>query len=215
MKRIRAAFVVALCVSGCSRPAEQTPPADDAVTTQVNARQDPPPPQTARAPFETVLAALPTATVIRLTNGWFGLSPANPVAHRFELVRAGTTFNVHSVCRAAERELALPDQTVSFESVAPILDRLVGVPVGPGPYEPRIDHTDDYPQLVLELETPAGSVSLRSRSQGELADPWEVASGDSTGVVASPIPGRAFRDLLALVGSARCDAWTRTIEQGR
>lgn len=100
---------------------------------------------------------------------------------------------------------------VAAAELAPILARLGTVPVTEGEYVPRIEHTDDYPSLTIEVVTPAGTASFSSRSQGRFADPWQLTVGDHSGVVASTIPGEALDALVALAHGERCADWVATL----
>lgn len=169
----------------------------------------------ARAPFDAALTALSTATAIRVTEGWMGLVPAGmgPIAHHYELSATDSGFVVHLVCRAGEHERVEPDQTIPRESLTPILAQLTSVEPAAGTYTPRIEHTDDYPNLSIELDSPSGTLAFMSRSQGGDADPWQIALGSDTAIVASPIPGQALHAFGALVGIQRCRDWVSMLRQ--
>ena len=164
------------------------------------------------APFAAVLRAIPRATVVRIRDGWMGLSPLAPINHRYEFRRVGNDFHAHVVCGAAGQEHALPDLTVPAVGLMPVLTRFATISVSRGPYSPRITHTDDYPNVLIEFETPAGTASFLSHSQGAFAPPWQltVANGES-GVVSASVPGAAAREFLAAVGANPCSDWTRTL----
>jgi hypothetical protein len=158
-----------------------------------------------------LLTALPSATALRVTEGWMGLTPIGPIAHHYELTATEGGFVAHLVCHAGAHELAQPDQTIPRDSLAPILTRLSSAEVTAGTYAPRIEHTDDYPNLSMEIDSPAGTLALTSQSQGENAEPWQIATGSDTAIVASSMPGEALHALGALVGIQRCRDWVSTL----
>jgi hypothetical protein len=166
----------------------------------------------APAPFAALLHAIPNATTIRIRDGWMGLSPIAPLNHRYEFRREGNDFHGSGTCSAARQEHAIASVAFPVASVAPMLARLARVSVGQGPYRPLITHTDDYPDTVIEIETPAGTVTFTTRSQGRFAGPWEIslASG-ARGVVSASVPGELASALLERVDANRCAEWTRTL----
>ncbi len=164
------------------------------------------------APFATFLRAIPSATTVRIRNGWMGLSPLAPVDDRYEFHRVGDVFQASAVCHAARHEHRLPDVTFRASTLTTILARFAHVSVSSGPFRPLIMHTDDYPSTTIEFDTPAGTVSFTSQSQGRFAPPWQIAlPSAATGVVSASVPGEAVSALLAGVGANLCSEWLRTL----
>ena len=209
----RVLVVLALSsITACGSASESSPPSRTPVPPPTTALPPPPPPiPAARVPYDAVLDALPSATALRITEGWMGLTPIGPLAHHYELSATDAGFVARLVCHAGTRELAQPDQTIPRDSLAPILAQLRTVEVTTGTYAPRIEHTDDYPNLSIEIDSPAGTLAFTSGSQGEDAEPWQIATGSDTAIVASAIPGQALHALGALVGIQRCRDWVGTL----
>lgn len=210
----RMLLVLALSsITACGSTSEAPPPPSTPIPPAPTSAAPPPPPPipAARVPFQSLLTALPSATALRVTEGWMGLTPIGPTAHHYELTSTDAGFVAHVVCHAGAHELVEPDQTIPRGLVAPILGRLTATEVTAGTYAPRIEHTDDYPNLSIEIDSPLGTLALTSQSQGENAEPWQIAAGSDTAIVASPMPGEALHALGALVGIQRCRDWVTTL----
>ncbi|NOY91473.1 MAG: hypothetical protein GXP55_09705 [Deltaproteobacteria bacterium] len=171
-------------------------------------------------PFAAALAALPAATTVHLRAGWRGYSPRSPISHTYDFELTPEGFRVRTVCRSAG-EGELDSVNVPAEQVTRLLARLATVDASPGPYEALIRHTDDYPDVAMEIDSPVGSVSFSSQSQGREHAPWQIAVAETQGVVDSTLPGEVMEQLIALPGADRCRDWlnhlprrTRT-KQGR
>ncbi len=166
----------------------------------------------APAPFAAVLHAIPLATVVRIHDGWMGLSALAPIDHRYEFRRVGAEYRGHGVCRVAHQEHALADVAFPASTVTALLARLATVSLTGGPYRPLITHTDDYPSASIEIETPAGTLTFASRSQGRFIPPWQLtlASG-ATGVVSATVPGEVITAFLARIRGEQCGEWVRTL----
>ena len=72
------------------------------------------------------------------------------------------------------------------------LRRIGNLPIQKGRYEPLCTHTDDIPELVMELTSPNGKIVLESTSQGEGHVPWAAYIGNHSYVIEIPEPDRAL-----------------------
>lgn len=132
-------------------------------------------------------ADVASAQMLIVHDRWSGMSEESPRATTYELRRdearglTGTVrYSRQGVLRWA-REV-----TVSRAATRRLLGQLAAAPIAAGPYEPRIDHTDDFPCVeILVVFEPAGLAGpgmllLTTTSQGKFHTPWSVALGGST-----------------------------------
>jgi hypothetical protein len=209
------AGLVAAIVGGCSG-------SDRAVAAPVAPPTPPPPaapgggpelPTAAPAPFDRLLADFASATAIHITSGWMGLSPIAPIEHRIDVTFAGAEVTTHTVCGAALQTQERPDTTLPAAPFTAALSRLASVTIRPGPYQARVTHTDDYPDLTIVVDTPSGSVTYHSASQGELAIPWEISAEGGSGVISDRVPGEVFTDLTERLGVRECETWAQSVRR--
>ncbi|HLF02599.1 MAG TPA: hypothetical protein VI547_11525 [Anaerolineales bacterium] len=142
------------------------------------------------------LPDLTTATAIHIQDDWNGLSPDAPLSARYTLVLIDGVFS-----GAADFSVAGGAKTASTDAVLPpevaeeFLKTLAESPVKNGDYVPLIEHTDDYPSLVIEIDLGTEKVLFFSQSQGADHVPWGATFGGETYVVDSDAPARALKVL--------------------
>lgn len=142
---------------------------------------------------------------VRIQDDWVGLAPEAPIAARFYLHRDGTQFTGTAEFEAggfsgdplkATEEIAIP-----LEVMESFLLRLTDAPVEEGTYIIPPTHTDDYPQLSMNLTSGDWSVEFYSDSQNSDHTPWRFESSHPNGVcrhncvIQSDVPTQAL-DLL-------------------
>jgi hypothetical protein len=148
---------------------------------------------------ELALSHLRDARIVRIEEGWMGLSPIAPTVAVYTFVREANRVRGWARLLVA----AGPGQrgsTVTGLSVPPdvfeaFLSRLSTADLSPGSYEPTITHTDDYPSLTIEVAGDRDVAIFHSQSQGEGHVPWRFEFGDRQFVVDSDVPRRAL-DIL-------------------
>jgi hypothetical protein len=150
------------------------------------------------------------ATRIDLRDRWCGLSRASPMRLDVVLQRDDQNgFRGRSELRVGEdrsRRTESLDVTISPGVATAILTALADAPVEPGPYVPWLDHTDDYPEIEIEVLTPAGAATFHSRSQGEHHVPWGLRMNGEELSVNSPLPAEALELLRRCAGGDRLEA---------
>lgn len=104
-----------------------------------------------------------------------------------------------------EQRLRVTVPTAVMEGV---LRDLMTVTVVPGPYTPRIEHTDDYPDDVVHVSSGGRDVRFFTQSQGADHVPWGIEMGGQVVVSDAPDIARALR---RLDGCLLTDAYDRLI----
>jgi hypothetical protein len=150
------------------------------------------------------------ATRIELRDRWCGLSRASPIRLGVVLQRDDQNgFRGRAELSVGENRSKRTDSldvTISPGVATAILTALADAPVEPGPYVPWIEHTDDYPEIEIEVLTPTGATTFHSRSQGEHHAPWGLRVNGEEFSVDSPLPAEALELLRRCAGGDRLDA---------
>jgi hypothetical protein len=137
-----------------------------------------------------------------IQNDWAGLSPDAPIEAHYTLERGADGFSGegsfslggYSGNPVSAREAI----TVPADVAQKFLQMLEepNLPMKEGTYEPRIDHTDDYPSLGIQIELPGGEqVAFFSGSQGVDNVPWGLSYEGKTYIVDSALPAKALYTL--------------------
>ena len=132
--------------------------------------------RTTKEGSRAVLGAAVGATEVEITDAWGGLGPAASSSHVLRRENDSIT-GVNG----------LPVAT--FES---FLRTLAEAPTLRGRYQPRIEHTDDYPSVSIRVRTAGGELHFHSESQGSAHVPWAVEVKGTTYVIPSDAPARAL-----------------------
>ncbi|HEX5035749.1 MAG TPA: hypothetical protein VFX30_01135, partial [bacterium] len=112
-----------------------------------------------------------------------------PAANGFE----GTaTFSLGGGDNVKTKDVPI---SVPAADVSAFLDLLAHAPLQKGAYTPKIDHTDDYPSVKIDVTTGSARFSFYSTSQGDDAIPWGADVGGEKYTVNSKAPMDAFRKL--------------------
>jgi len=151
---------------------------------------------------------------IEIHDHWMGLEGDVPVdaVYTFVRVTGGRGYNGFGTLarggfgdparRRASGPLLL---TVPDAALHAFLRGLAQAPRKAGTYEPRIEHTDDYPELTIRLHTGGDLVELYSASQGDDRRPWRVIIGGHTYVSDSPAIADALKHLTPHLRRAELD----------
>ncbi len=193
---------------GAARNLESTPSAALASPTRIFPTNPPRPTLTPSPTFGPsaavpgLAAALTTVTELHLRNDWDGLSATAPQLAHFDLVKQDegftgvATFSAGSSGRQPQAAMTTTSAiTIPQPVVTEFLQLLATTQARVGRYVPRIDHTDDYPNLLIELTTAAGPVVFFSQSQGQDHTPWGLSFGGGQYIIDTNIPNRAFTRL--------------------
>lgn len=155
-----------------------------------------------------------SARMLLVHDTWSGMREDSPLVTTYELWRdsgralTGTVRHSSGGRSRYSCEIALGRATTTR-----LLRMLQAAPLAPGPYQPFIDHTDDFPrvEIVLVLEQGPVTVLLTSSSQGEFHAPWSVALNGN----ASTSPGSEIGRALAMLRRAANPARRRRVAVNR
>lgn len=158
------------------------------------------------------------ASRLELRDYWHGLSPVAPKIMYVMLAResdgsfGGTAeLSVGEQLRRKESLKVTLPQAVAKR----ILSTLARAPATPGEYTPWIEHTDDYPDVEIHVEVPAGTITFHSRSQGKDHTPWGLRVSGVEHTVTSPLPARALRLLRRSTAHDRLKSAARELMRRR
>jgi hypothetical protein len=141
------------------------------------------------------LSQLINASSIHIEDDWTGLSFLAPLEAHYDLTRQGNVFigKAHfSVARYQRARTADEDISIPIEVVQDFLEMLSQSPAVYGNYAPRIEWTDDYPSLVIEISMETETISFHSKSQGEGHVPWGLDQKGHMYIINSNQPAKAL-----------------------
>lgn len=144
---------------------------------------------------DATLARLREAVAVEIEDAWVGLGNPHKVLYELERQGSGLTGKARFEAGWSEEVTATADITISEDTTLKFLETLAQSPAVYGHYEPRIEHTDDYPSLSIDIRLPDQPVHFYSRSQGETHVPWGLDIQDNTFIINSDEPAKAL-DLL-------------------
>jgi hypothetical protein len=136
---------------------------------------------------------------IEIVDYWTGLGDG-PVEFTWRLGRQGAATHafagVGTLARGSGRTSGPLTVTIPDSAMRAFLRGLAAAPRRQGAYKPRIEHTDDYPELTIRLHTRAGITEFFSASQGPARRPWRVTIDARNYVSDSAAPAEALKHLL-------------------
>lgn len=153
-------------------------------------------------PFQPVgtieLPALAGSMVTSMTivESWTGLSPVAPIEATFHLTPAPQALEGFAHFSAAgyrDPITATAPISIPMEVFNQFLATLAITPLEEGPYQPLINHTDDYPSIALIVETSVGRFTFETQSQGENHVPWKALIEGREYVTYAVNPAQAWR----------------------
>jgi hypothetical protein len=164
----------------------------------------------AAAPKPTTLAQVfPELTDLSETKqvgigiGWMGLSPLSPLSAGYILELHGDQFEGQGVFQTGNEPVVKRAVAIPRELVRAFLTAATKVAAVEGEYRARIEHTDDYPSLDVEVSVDRQVLKIGSQSQQRQAKsanypdrtPWRIVYRDRTFVVTAGDLDRAYATL--------------------
>ncbi|HEX6746495.1 MAG TPA: hypothetical protein VF092_04205 [Longimicrobium sp.] len=146
--------------------------------------------------------------VVEIRDYWMGLEPQGPIEAVYHLERQGITFafaGTGELTQARRRHAGPLRIAIPGTAMRAFLRGLEVAPRAPGRYEPRIEHTDDYPELTIRLRADTAVAEFYSASQGNDRRPWRVTIGGREYVSDSAIPAEAFSYIQPYLRRAELD----------
>ena len=145
---------------------------------------------------EVVFAQLTQARSIKIEDEWIGLSHIAPIEAHYDLRRQNGAFSGKANFSVAyyyrEKHTAVENIVIPEDMALSFLRTLAQSPTEYGYYEPRIEHTDDYPSISIQIELEGESLKFYTESQGEDHVPWALDWKGSTFVINSDQPAKAL-----------------------
>jgi hypothetical protein len=145
---------------------------------------------------------------VDIRDYWMGLEPEGPIDFNWRLERQGATHTfagTGTLTRAHGKTSGPLPVTVPDTAMTAFLRGLASAPRTPGEYTPRIQHTDDYPELTIRLHTATSLTEFFSASQGEGRVPWRVHVDARRYVSDSPAPAEALKHVLPYLRRAELE----------
>lgn len=168
-------------------------------------------PKGERTPTLASLLPMDQARLIVIHDAWSGMSPDSPTLTLAELKRTplGRIRGVAWEFRRGTPEHAW-DLKIDLEAASTFFRLLADAPIVTTPYAPRIDHTDDFPDISIAVQVgpgPSGDgmVLLYSSSQGEFHAPWSVSVRGQSFTSPGEEIGRALAMVRALLRGEDAD----------
>jgi hypothetical protein len=151
------------------------------------------------------LTAVLQAQTVEIHNDWNGYSDITPILRhsKLRLEQQKLVGNAHIAVGGYGAGGIRQQQTTKVKIPAAIttkfLTALSKTPLQRGTYKPRIDRTDDYPSVRIQIKLNKQEIIFRSESQGIDRVPWKVTvkTGTTTKeyITNSPLPAQALRML--------------------
>ncbi len=144
-------------------------------------------------PLAQALSEIPAAPAINIRDDWAGLSKSSPQLAHYLLDRTvdgltGTAeFSAGTEPVTTTAEITIPESVVQD-----FLGKLAAVPLKEGIYTPKIDHTDDSPNISITIQVDSGIVSFYSQSQGDDHLPWGASIANKIYVIDTPDVAQAL-----------------------
>jgi hypothetical protein len=150
---------------------------------------------------------------IVIADRWVGLSDIAPISAHYSIQKSGGAFRGKAIFMVGHDDHA-NTSVVKIEipntAIQSFLKMLSQTPVEKGTYKPRIQHTDDFPEIVVDLGVKKKSFVFGTSSQGEDHVPWRVKFEGEEYIINSDIPGKA---LAILKPYMKRDELQRLMEQ--
>lgn len=170
-----------------------------------------------KSSLQSIIPDLAQTDSIQISDEWTGLSRVAPIEANYSLARSGEGFSGEakfSVAGYSEQTELTASEAVAIPATATetFLKTLSSLTLKEGKYVPKIEHTDDYPSISIELKLKTDAFRVFTKSQGEGHAPWGVEFKGKTYIVESDAPAKA---LTALEPYLKRDVLQKLIEQKR
>src|SRR5687767_6979566 len=100
---------------------------------------------------DATLARLREAVAVTIEDEWVGLGMPHKATYELQRHNRMLTGKARFEAGWSAESTATADITIPEDSTLKFLDTLAQAPAVYGHYEPRIEHTDDYPFLSIEV----------------------------------------------------------------
>jgi len=145
---------------------------------------------------------------VEIVDYWMGLVDG-PIEFTWRLGRQDAATHAFSgvgtLARSHGRTSGPLPVTIPDSAMLAFLRELAAAPRKPGEYTPRIEHTDDYPELTIRLHTRGGITEFFSASQGDARRPWRVTIDGRRYVSDSAAPAEALKHILPFLRRAELE----------
>lgn len=149
------------------------------------------------------------AQTVEIHNDWNGYSDITPILRhaKLRLEQQQLVGNAYIAVGGYGAGGIRQQQTTKVKIPAAVttkfLTTLSKTPVKTGIYQPRIDHTDDYPSVKIKIKIDRQEIIFRSESQGVDRIPWQVTVKENNTtknyISNSPLPAQALRILSPMI----------------
>ena len=144
-------------------------------------------------PLVKALGELTVATAVNIRDDWSGLSLANPVLAHYRLERGSTGLIGTAEFQAGSQPITATEAvSVPSDVATSFFQKLASAPLKKGDYTPKIEHTDDYPNISITIPVPSGTISFYSQSQGDDHTPWGANIGNNVYTIDAPTVAEAL-----------------------
>jgi uncharacterized protein YcfL len=167
--------------------------------TEVNSKQSQP--LTSKPNLTKVIQA----QAVEIQNDWNGYSDITPILRhsKLRLEQQQLVGNAYIAVGGYGAGGIHQQQTTKVKISAAVttkfLTTLSKTPIKTGTYKPRIDRTDDYPAVKIQIKIDKREIILQSESQGVDRVPWKVTLKENSTakeyITNSPLPAQALRIL--------------------
>jgi hypothetical protein len=147
------------------------------------------------------------AQSVLIKNEWAGMWPVSPLAAHYELrPEAGQFLGTADFSVAGGQQTAGAEIAVPADVMQAFLETLARSPMKEGEYVPRVERTDDFPLITIDIDLGSETVAFFSTSQGGSHVPWGAAFGGKTYVIDADTPARALKLLEPYLQAELLDA---------
>jgi hypothetical protein len=166
---------------------------------------------------QPVTLPLRDARAIVIVDAWEGYSAISPIRATYTLARAADGSFAGTVRIGVGNGLIRRD--TSFAARLPraaadsLLQELSEAGLQEGSYRPTFTHTDDYPEIRVDLTVGGSVIRFHTTSQGGAHVPWQVHAGRRTYVSGSERIWLALSAVLHRLGETQKRALMEAAEQ--
>jgi hypothetical protein len=160
-------------------------------------------------PLVQALARIPSARSVKIRDDWAGLSPAAPILAHYLLDRTADGLAGTAEFAVGESRGAPITTTVTIgipeDVVKDFLAKVAAAPLKEGTYTPKIEHTDDYPNISVTIDVSGDVLSFYTQSQGMDHTPWAATINNKEYVIETAEIAEALRLLTPYLEGAVLD----------